>query len=151
MTVHQLPTGNDTLLIETQFPSSTPEQVFSHWTQPELLARWWGPQMENEPEIGGKYHIAWPSMNWHLRGRYLEFEPGQRLVFTWKWDHDAPEDMLRQVELHFESLGEQGTKLTLVHGPYKDTPEDLALRNEHHLAGWQHFLPRLQQALAKAA
>ena len=28
---------------------------------------------------------------------------------------------------------------------YPDSPDDQELRIEHHLAGWQHFIRRLQQ------
>ena len=36
-----------------------------------------------------------------------------------------------------------GTRLTLTHGPYTASPADQEERIAHHLAGWQHFLPRL--------
>ena len=36
-----------------------------------------------------------------------------------------------------------GTRLTLIHGPYTTMPADQEERIEHHLTGWQHFLPRL--------
>ena len=45
----------------------------------------------------------------------------------------------------FEPVAPDGTRLLLTHGPYIDTPEDQELRIEHHLAGWKHFLSRLQQ------
>jgi hypothetical protein len=32
----------------------------------------------------------------------------------------------------------------LTHGPYTDSADDQQVRIEHHLAGWQHFIPRLQ-------
>ena len=89
-------------------------------------------------------------MNWHLRGHYTRFEPGKQLAFTWKWDHDEEGTVVREVMLVFEPLLDKGTKLVLTHGPYTDSLEDQAVRIEHHLAGWQHFIPRLQ-ALAEAS
>lgn len=53
--------------------------------------------------------------------------------------------------LRFEPLpnapdADPGTRLTLTHGTYAGTPEDLEMR-QHHLDGWRHFLPRLGEAL----
>jgi uncharacterized protein YndB with AHSA1/START domain len=53
----------------------------------------------------------------------------------------------RQVEVVFTPLANGGTRLQLTHGPYLNTSEDQEIRIEEHLAGWNHFLPLLQQAL----
>lgn len=145
MTVTQLPSGLDKLLIEADFLSVAPHTLFEYWTQPELLRQWWPQEAQIVPRAGGAYHLSWPKMNWHLRGRYTAFEPGKQLGFTWKWDSDLQEPGEREVMLIFTPLATDGTRLLLTHGPYSDTPEDQKLRIEDHLAGWQHFLPRLQQ------
>ena len=147
MTLTKLPSGPEILLIEADFPAAAPSMLFSYWTEPALLQQWWPQQAEIEPYVGGNYHLSWPQMNWHLRGCYISFEPGKRLAFTWKWDHDAQEIGERVVEIIFKSLTIGGAQLLLSHGPYLDTAEDQAIRIEHHLAGWEHFLPRLQQAI----
>ena len=48
------------------------------------------------------------------------------------------------VDVTFEHTSDRTTRLLLTHGPYTETPQDQDLRLEHHLAGWLHFLPRLQ-------
>jgi uncharacterized protein YndB with AHSA1/START domain len=93
--------------------------------------------------VGGAYHLSWPNMDWHLRGQYTCFERGRQLAFTWKWDHDEEGTTIREVMVSFEPLPDQGTKLVLTHGPYADSADDQQVRIEHHLAGWQHFIPRL--------
>ncbi|GER90403.1 activator of HSP90 ATPase [Dictyobacter vulcani] len=148
MTVTQLPSSFDILLLEVDFPASLPQLVFDYWTQPALLQQWWPQAAELVRKVGSAYHLSWPQMNWHLRGHYTTFELAKQLVFTWRWDHEEPEEVGREVKLVFEPLETIGTRLHLSHGPYNDTPEDQELRIEHHLAGWQHFLPRLQQLLA---
>ncbi len=147
MTVTQLPSEHAMLLIEVDFPSVTPHTLFDCWTQPSLLEQWWPQKAELVPQAGGAYHLSWPQMDWHLRGHYTSFEPGKQLGFTWKWDHDPEGAAEREVKLTFEPAATGGTRLLLAHGPYIDTSEDQELRIEHHLAGWQHFLPRLQQCL----
>lgn len=143
MAVAQLPSGHEMLIVVAEFPSSAPEQLFDYWTQPALLQQWWPQKAELQPEVDGIYHLSWPQMNWHLRGRYTFFKPGKMLAFTWKWDHDAPDAVEREVSITFEPLVHGGTSLMLTHGVYANTEEEQELRVEHHLAGWMHFLPRL--------
>jgi uncharacterized protein YndB with AHSA1/START domain len=145
-----MPSNNDKLVIVADFDRLTPQEVFDYWTKPELLCKWWPKEAAIDARVGGTYHLSWPAMNWHLRGQYIHFEPGKHLAFTWKWDHDEEGIMVREVSLSFEPLPDQGTKLILTHGPYTDSEEDQVVRIEHHLAGWQHFIPRLQQ-VAEAA
>jgi len=147
MSIAQLPSEPETLLIEAKFPA-TPARLFDYWTQPALLQQWWPQHAELQPEIGGAYHFSWPAMEWHLRGRYTTFAGGEQLAFTWKWDHDPPAEPARIVTLDFMPLPEGDTRLRLTHGSYAATPEDQAIRLEHHLAGWLHFLPRLRQVVA---
>ena len=148
MALTQLPSGWETLLVEADFPGVFPQVLFCYWTEPALLERWWPQRAEIEPSVGGRYHLSWPGMNWHLRGSYTSFEAGKHLAFTWRWDSDEQEPGERIVELTFEPLPGDSTRLLLTHGPYEDTPAEQELRLEHHLAGWQHFLARLQQLLA---
>lgn len=147
MAVMQRPSGMDELVVEANFPSTDPQTLFRYWTEPTLLTQWWPQTAETDPRVEGAYHLSWPQQDWHLRGRYTVFEPGNRLGFTWKWDHDPPQEPERGVAVVFESVVSGGTRLVLTHGPYRDTPEDQALRTEHHRAGWLHFLPRLQRVL----
>ena len=144
MSITLLPSNSDTLVITADVSNLAPPEVFGYWTKPELLCAWWPQEAEIDARVGGAYHLSWPGMNWHLRGQYTRFEPGKQLAFTWKWDHDEEGTRIREVTLVFESLPDRGTKLVLAHGPYTDSTEDQAVRIEHHLAGWQHFIPRLQ-------
>ena len=145
MAVTQLPSGFDILLVEADFFAVTPHTLFDYWTQPTLLQQWWPQEAELVLQVGGAYHLSWPQMNWHLRGHYTSFDPGKRLGFTWKWDHDSQETGEREVKIVFEPVATDETRLLITHGPYIDTPEDQELRIEHHLAGWKHFLSRLQK------
>jgi uncharacterized protein YndB with AHSA1/START domain len=131
-----------TLILTSSIPAS-PAAVFAAWTLPAQIVRWWPQTAEIDLRVGGAYHFGWPAISQHLRGIYQVVEPGAALTFTWHWDDEVEEgNAPRVVALIFTSHG-GGTRMTLTHGPYADTPEDQNIRTEHHLAGWQHFLPKL--------
>ena len=150
MSITQIPSGSDRLGVTADITKLTPADVFDYWTKPELLCTWWPQEAEIDARVGGEYHLSWPRMNWHLRGRYTHFETGKQIAFTWKWDHDEEGTTVREVTIDLESLPYHGTRLMLTHGPYTNSAEDQAVRIEHHLAGWQHFIPRLQQVAETA-
>lgn len=129
------------LSLTYDFPEVGPARLFAFWTRPELLCRWWPREAATDPRVGGEYRLSWPGMGWVLRGRYTEVRPGVSLGFTWRWEHE-PDDVTRDVAISFAPLGRRGTRLTLVHGPYADGPNEAALR-QSHLDGWTHFLAQL--------
>lgn len=150
MAATQRPSGSETLIVEADFPSADPQTLFAYWTEPGPLQQWWPQRAEVEPYAGGSYCLSWPQQSWRLRGTYTVFEPGARLSFTWKWDHDPPETDAKVVTVAFTPLPPRGTRLHLTHGPYRETPDEQELRIEHHLAGWLYFLSRLQALLETA-
>ncbi len=137
----QVETASDRIAILAEFPHTSPEKLFEFWTKPELLKKWWPPVVELQAGSGGAYHFSWPSQNWHLRGRFTDFEKGKSLALSWKWDHESFEPTV--VRLKFEPTGNGGTKLTLHHGDYASSAEGKKTRDEH-VEGWMHFLHRLQ-------
>jgi uncharacterized protein YndB with AHSA1/START domain len=136
-----LESGPEVAVVTVDTPSLTPEEAYRSFTEPASLTRWWPPEAETDPRVGGAYHLSWPAMGWHLRGRYTTAEPGRALGFTWKWDHepDLPE---RQVDVSFEPLAARGTRVTVMHGRY-GTGDTEAEDRQGHIDGWQHFLARL--------
>lgn len=142
--VTQLPTTPDRLTVAAMYERTTPDEVFAYWTDPALLAQWWPEQAEADLRPGGVYHFAWPKMGWHLRGEYTTVEPGSRLAFTWRWDHE-PDKSARMVEVLFDAVGDLGTQLTVTHGTYTGADRE---ERDGHLEGWTYFLTRLRDALA---
>lgn len=141
-TIQHLSTGPEVLVIQADIPLSTPEDLFDVWTEPEYLTNWWPHQAEIDSGIGGRYHLSWPGMNWHLRGNYTQWERGHRLAFSWSWDHDPVDVTPKDVDIQFVALS-GGSRLILTHGHYPDTPVAQEERRGH-LEGWMTFLGRLQ-------
>ena len=90
MTIKDVSTSDAELTLTGEFLDFTAPGLFAYWTRPDLLRQWWPPQAEVEPRVGGAYHYWWPERGDHLRGAFTAFEPGQKLAFTWRWDHEPP-------------------------------------------------------------
>ena len=134
--------------LEMRFAGVPLEDVFRHFTEPELLTRWWPQKAEVDASVIGAYRFEWPAMNWVLYGVYTAFEPDRRVEFTWQWEHE-PDLPPREVDILFEEDGD-GTKLTLAQGGYGRDDREQADRNSH-IEGWTHFLSKLQALLETRA
>jgi len=142
MPVTELPSSGDTLILTADLPHLTPDEAFAHWTDPDLLTRWWPEAATIEPHIGGSYHLRWLSHNSIMRGRITEFSQGKMLGFTWSWDHDPEEKEPLDVLVQFDGI-DDGTRLTITHGPYADT-ESARQEREGYAEGWEFFVTKLQ-------
>ncbi len=78
-------------VVITRLFDAPPEVVFAAWTDPEQLARWWGPDGFTNPvceldvRLNGAWHIvmrAPDGTEYPCRGTYLEIVASKRLVFT---------------------------------------------------------------------
>src|SRR5205807_1597904 len=91
------------------------ELVFRAWTEPEQMARWWGPKgftttgYDIDVRPGGRYRACMraPDGREHCRsGTYREITPPEQLVFTFAWldEHGgrSPETL---VTVRFAALG----------------------------------------------
>jgi uncharacterized protein YndB with AHSA1/START domain len=130
---------------------AAPAQVFSAWTDPEKLARWFGPtntaagsvraQIDVRP--GGRYRIGFETDDGELHqvaGVYREVVPDSRLVFTWAW-HSTPErESLVTVTLVADG---GGTLLTLHQEQFFDETA-----RDGHERGWTGTLDKLEQLFA---
>ncbi len=116
-------------------------QTYTAFTSASLITMWWSETATVDARVGGHIELGWPEMDWTLRGRYLELTPDRAVSFTWKWDH-APELADRIVTIQLTQDGDD-TQIVLDHGDYG--PDDDEERSGH-LAGWQHFLPRIPVA-----
>jgi uncharacterized protein YndB with AHSA1/START domain len=125
-------------------------RVFRACTEPDELARWWGPSgftapsVEYEPRVGATYRIAMQPPDgdlFHLTGEFREVDPPARLAYTFAWDPPAPDDRETLATLSFGDLGEQ-TELVLEQSGFA-TEERRAL----HEGGWTDSFDKLEALL----
>jgi uncharacterized protein YndB with AHSA1/START domain len=142
--------GELTVHIERVLPASR-SLVFRANTEPQELAKWWGPKgfeapsVEVDLRVGGSYRIAMQppeGLLFHLSGEFHEVAP-TRLVYTFRWEEPDPDDHETVVTLSLEDVG-QSTVLTVDQGLFA-TERRRAL----HLQGWTESLDRLHDLLSK--
>ena len=122
------------------------ERVFDAWLDPEILSGFMlpmpgmpEPEIDIDAEVGGRFTILM-----HVgedivphSGTYLAIERPGRLVFSWESPYSADDS---RVTLTFTSLGEQQTRVNLLHErfPNEDSRSD-------HEGGWKHILDKLDE------
>src|SRR4051794_33535986 len=144
MTLEWLERDGTRIVAELRIPGADPDTVWRVGVEPDELGRWWPDEAQVDSDAR-TLHLSWPRMKWHLRGRILDWDPGRRLTFTWKWDHepDLPERMVTVDLLPRPDI--RGTELRLTHREYGEGEVEAGDR-QSHLDGWDYFLPRLEAA-----
>jgi uncharacterized protein YndB with AHSA1/START domain len=147
-------TANRTLVLRVERRlAASRTRVYRALTDPQGLAKWWGPRgftapsVEFDPRIGNAYRIAMrpPAGDlFHLSGEFLDVEPPTRLAYTFRWTPPHPDDRETTVTLSLEDRGEE-TVVRLTQGEFA-TRE----RYELHRAGWRESLERLEHVLVDA-
>ena len=132
-------------VVQTMEIEATPERVFTLWTEPDELVRWWPEAAVFEPRVGGAVRLEFKQGN--VTGEVTRFEPPNALGFTWV-RNDFPE-YPTQVDVSITNLGEGRSRVELVHSGWDALPEAyVAQWKAIHNAGWQHFLSVLGDLVA---
>lgn len=132
--------------------------VFKAWTDPEHMARWWGPQgftnpiCELDARVGGAWRIVMRSpagIEYPCGGVYREFVEPERLVFTnIATDNEGNPVLEGLTTVVFAEPGGK-TKLTL-----QTRAVAVVTHATEYLAGmeagWTQSLERLGEELAKS-
>lgn len=128
--------------------------VFKAWTEPDELAKWWGPRGFTAPSVevdlgvGGSYRIAMQPPDgdvFYLSGEFREVDPPAHLAYTFRWEEPDPDDQETVVTL---SLGDLGESTELVFTQRAFATEG---RRALHEQGWTESLDRLQELMSPGA
>jgi uncharacterized protein YndB with AHSA1/START domain len=139
-----------TLRLDRVLPAPRP-LVFRACTEPDELARWWGPHGFTTPEVdldlrvGGGYRFGMQPPDgelFHLSGEFREIEPPARLVYTFRWEEPDPEDRETLVTMTLQDRGDS-TEVALVQSGFATEA-----RRALHVDGWTDCLERLQDLLS---
>ena len=139
-----------TLELNRALPAA-PSVAFEAFTDPNELARWWGPEgfsipsLEFDPRVGETYRIEMkpPEGNaFYLTGEFRMVDRPARLAYTFRWEEPDPDDVETVVDLFFRDFGES-TEVVLTQGPFKTEA-----RRELHRGGWTDSFNKLEALLS---
>jgi uncharacterized protein YndB with AHSA1/START domain len=145
------PLADGTLVI-TRVLDAPRTLVFRAWTNPEHMARWWGPRgfttisSEMDVRIGGKWRrrIRRPDgVDYTAVGVYRDIVAPERLVFTYAWE-DNPEHPRHETVVTVTFI-ERGEKTELI---LRQEVFETAEACESHRGGWSSCLERFAEYLA---
>ena len=133
---------------------AVPRRVFAAFTDPNELAKWWGPQgftmpsVQFDPRVGEAYRIEMrPPQGdaFLLTGEFRDVDPPTRLVYTFVYENPDPDDVETVVELSFRSLG-AGTEVAFTQGAFKTEA-----RRQLHENGWRDSFDKLERLMSTEA
>lgn len=128
--------------------------VFRAFSDPNELARWWGPagfstpSLELQARVGERYRIEMQPPEgdrFYLTGEFREVDPPARLAYTFVWEDPDPDDIDTVVDLSFRDLGES-TEVALRQGPFKTEA-----RRRLHRDGWTDSFDKLEHLMSGRA
>ncbi len=147
-------TGSDELVLELKRNLPAPPMVvFAAFSDPNELAKWWGPKgftipsLSFQARVGEGYRIEMQPPEgdaFHLTGEFREVQPPTRLAFTFVWEPPDADDAETLVDLSFRDLGES-TKVVFTQGPFKTEA-----RRTLHRDGWSDSFDKLERRLVIA-
>jgi uncharacterized protein YndB with AHSA1/START domain len=146
---------SDELMLELKrvLPAS-PSVVFAACSDPDKLAKWWGPEgfntpsLDFDPRVGERYRIEMQPPEgdpFYLTGEFREVDPPARLAYTFVWEDPDPDDVETLVSLSFRDLGES-TEVALTQGPFKTEG-----RRALHRDGWTDSFDKLERLFSAPA
>ena len=149
---------NHVLSITRTFKNVPPERVYMAWTDPDLVAQWYGPEgftntiHEMSVNVGGSYRITMqsPDGNKHsLRGRFIELNPPKKIVLTWQWENPETSGNVgtqeTRVTVTFKKNG-TGTEMRMVHDKFANDEQV-----SNHSMGWSSSFNKLDRTVSRNA
>ena len=125
--------------------------VFGAFSDPNELAKWWGPEgfstpsLELRARVGAGYRIEMQPPEgdrFYLTGEFREVDAPARLAYTFVWEDPDPDDVGTVADLSFRDLGES-TEVALRQGPFKTEA-----RRRLHRDGWTDSFDKLERLLS---
>lgn len=144
----------DLELVITRVLDAPRSLVWKAWTEPDRLARWWGPRGFSLPackielRAGGAYrfHMRGPEGDAWSQGVFREIVEPERIVMAGSWvdAHGNPTAPQTLVTVTFEDHGGK-TRLTL-----RQVGFESVTSRDAHRGGWTSSFDRLAEYLPAA-
>jgi uncharacterized protein YndB with AHSA1/START domain len=139
-------------LVITRVLDAPRELVYRCWTEPDHLAKWWGPEgfrgssITVNPVEGGAWRFCMRNAegeeHW-ASGVYLEVVPPERLVFSLRWDPE--EDRPLEDTLVTVTLADRDGKTEMTFHQSGFVTDD---SRDDHVTGWRSTFDGLASHLS---
>lgn len=131
--------------------AATPEVVYEVISAPEHMREWWPDEADLEPVPGAVGSITFgdPSSAEAIvqTVAVVEADPPRRFAFRWVADEGEAPTSVRSLLVTFDLVpADGGTLLRFSEAGFREKGWEAAVLEEQyreHVAGWDHFLPRL--------
>ena len=148
-------TGQHELVLEIErvLPATRPT-VFAAFSDPDQLAKWWGPEgftipsLEFQARVGASYRIQMQPPEgdaFYITGMLQTVDGPDRLAYTFVYEEPDPEDVETRVDISFRDVG-QSTQVVLTQGPFKTEA-----RRALHRDGWTDSFNKLERLFTSQA
>jgi uncharacterized protein YndB with AHSA1/START domain len=106
-------------LTQTVTIPASPKEVYDAYVDPKKQSEFTDSTAKGKPVVGGKYS----SWDGYIFGKYLELEPGKRVVQEWTTTDWSEGYSASRLELNFKEVA-GGTEITMVHSGVPDEMAD---------------------------
>ena len=143
--------SDEHVLAMERFLPAPPASVFTAFTDPDKMRRWWGPEgftiadLRFQAQVDEDYRIEMQPPGgdaFYLTGEFREVDAPIRLAYTFVWEPPDPDDVETLVVLSFADLG-VSTGVALTQGAFKTEA-----RRALHRDGWTGSFDKLERLLS---
>jgi uncharacterized protein YndB with AHSA1/START domain len=136
---------------------ATPEVVYEVISTPEHLREWWPDEAELEPVAGATGAITFGARSTPeakvVPLTVVEADPPRRFSFRWVYDEGEAAASANSLLVTFELFASgAGTLLRFTEKGFREKGWQAAVLEEQyreHVTGWDYFLPRLVEYVAR--
>jgi len=128
----------------TFYYAVSPERLFSAFTDPEELAKWFVEKAVIAPRKGSDFRLTWAG-GYKMRGRVKNVEPAKKLFLTWVDRFEKGKTFETEARFTFTKKG-RGTLLTISHRGFKSGKRWVSLYGGIE-SGWAYYLLNLRSVL----
>lgn len=136
---------------------ASPEVVYEVISTPEHVRQWWPDDAEFEPLPGASGAVSFGGGNTPeakvVPLTVVEADPPRRFSFRWAYDEGESPTSTNSLLVTFDLVPSgSGTLLRFVETGFRERGWEAAVLEEkyrEHVAGWDHFLPRLVSYIAR--
>ena len=138
---------------------ASPEVVFQVISSPEHLKEWWPDEAALDPGPGSTYEISFgdrASGQAHVEHlTVVDAQPSRHFSFRWVYGDAAVPDPTNSLLVTFDLLpAGDGTIVRMTETGFRERGWEGAVLEEaynDHSSGWDHFIPRLGEYVARLA